>query len=140
MMSYKVMVIANGLYGCPTWNLTKPQLEKLESLHFCYLRKMLGISRREHCSHVALIAKYASIGIDTMEVMIRKRRLVYLGYVLRMQEDSLPLRMLNGRLKVGKNSAAKETDFHQSVIDVLNSFGIPQSELLSRVQDKKKWS
>jgi hypothetical protein len=48
--------------------------------------------------------------------------------------------MLNGRLKVGENSSPKETDFHQSVINVLNSFGIPQSELSSRVQDKKKWS
>jgi hypothetical protein len=101
---------------------------------------MLGISRREHCSHVALIAKYASFGIeiDTMEVVIGKRRLVYLGHVLRMQEDRLPPRMLNGRLKVGKNSSAEETDFHQSAINVLNSFG--QSELLSRVQDKKKRS
>jgi hypothetical protein len=138
MMLYKVMIIANRLYGCPTWNLTKPQLEKLESLHFCYLRKKLGISRREHCSHVALIAKYATfeIEIDTMKVMIGKQRLVYLGHVLRMQEDRLPLRMLNGRLKVGENSSAKETDFHQSVINVLNSFGIPQSELLSRRQEK----
>jgi hypothetical protein len=87
MRLYKVMVIANGLHGYLNWNLTKPQLEKLEPLHFCYLRKMLGISRREHCSHVALIAKYASFGIeiDTIEVMIGKRRLVYLGHVLRLQ-------------------------------------------------------
>jgi hypothetical protein len=116
------VVISNGLYGCATWNIKDKQIQQLDSWKFRHLKKILRYKWSDYCSYVDIIERIRGYGINigTIQMTITKRRLLYLGHVIRMNDCRLSKRMLYGGINLGKRaSGGQETSYHKCVKDDL---------------------
>ena len=64
-----------------------------------YIRVILGVSVREKQKNTDMRVR---ANIETVETMVRKKRLRWLGYVARTEAGCLPGQLLVCRLEVGK--------------------------------------
>ena len=140
---FDVIVMANGLYGCATWNLKASHLESLESWKFRHLKKILRCKWEDLFSMVDVYKRIRSYGIkiDTVEVTIRRRRLMYFGHVLRMDDSRLPKIVLQAHTSLGVSRVgALETNYRSCIKEDFKAFGIPSvdPEFLV-VQDRVEW-
>jgi hypothetical protein len=110
------------LYGCATWNIKDRQIQQLDSWKFRHMKKILRYKWSEYCSYVDIIERIKGYGINigTIQMTITKRRLLYLGHVIRMNDCRLSKRMLYGGITLGKRaSGGQETSYHKCVKDDL---------------------
>ncbi len=98
---YTTMILPILLYGSETWAPTMKDIQKLEVFHTRSLRSITGHSRLEGIPN-RNIRKEA--GQNTVEVMLRKNRLRWLGHVGRMTEQRTPREILDVRLTDGKRN------------------------------------
>ena len=85
------------LWGCESWATNLDVLKKLEVFHLRCIRKKLGISwdnvRDEKISNLQVRKKFNNI--KTVEMQIAKRRLTFLGKIIRMNNDNISARLLS---------------------------------------------
>jgi hypothetical protein len=141
---FDAVVISNGLYGCAIWNIKEKQMQQLDSWKFRHLKKILRCKWSDYSSYVDIIERIRSYGIKigTIEMTIAKRRLLYLGHVMRMDDYRLPKKMLYGGIKLGRRAnGGQETSYHKCVKDDLIKCKMTTDfealELLAL--DKRKW-
>src|SRR5580693_1798874 len=83
------LVIPIALYGCETWTLNKADRKKLQSFESKCLRKILGVTWREHVTNKEILTRSSrDAGYSLKKVLLRQRK--WLGHVLRMQGQRLP--------------------------------------------------
>ena len=99
----KAVVVETLLYGCMTWSLNKPDYDRLRRVHHSMLLRCLGWWTRKCDNHTLsyadVLAKTAS---ESIEAMVRKRRILFAGYVARMGGERLPQRVMFGELVEGE--------------------------------------
>ena len=95
----KAEVIETLLYGCMTWSPNKPDYGRLRRVHHSMLLRCLGWRRRKRddytLSYADALVKTASEGI---EAIVRKRKILFAGFVARMGEERVPQRVMFGEL------------------------------------------
>ena len=112
------VVISAGLYGCATWNIKDAQIQQLDSWKFRHLKKILRCKWSDYISYFDVIQRIRDYGIEigTIAMTITKRRLLYLGHVMRMDDCRLPKKMLYGSINLGRRaSGGQETSYHRCV-------------------------
>ena len=108
----KAEVVETLLYGCMTWSPKKPDYDRLRQVHRSMLLRCLGWRKRKRDDHTLsypdALAKTAS---DSIDAIVRKRRILLAGFVARMGEERLPQRVMFGELVGCKGySGAQEKD------------------------------
>ena len=88
MRVYLASVRSVLLYSCESWTLTDLLSSHLEISEMSFLRRILGIKVAEHVSNV-MIRDMCGVK-ECISTIIQRRRLTWLGHVLRMQEDRIP--------------------------------------------------
>ena len=82
------------LWGCESWATNLDVLKKLEVFHLRCIRRILGISwdnmRDEKISKLQVRKIFNNI--KNVEIQIAKRRLNFLGKIIRMNNDKIPAR------------------------------------------------
>ena len=72
-------------------------MKKLEVFHLRSIRRILGISwdnvRNEKSSNLQVRKRFNNI--KNVELQISKRRLTFLGKIIRMSNDKIPARLLS---------------------------------------------
>jgi hypothetical protein len=84
---YLTMVTSVLLYGCESWALTRQQL----AIHRCRLRMMLGVRRARDISTADLLVRCRAVSVETL---IARRQLRWLGHVARMADTRLAKQVL----------------------------------------------
>ena len=103
---YRAIVVNNLVYGSEAWVPTARQMRRLDVFHLQCLRRILGISRLDHVTNLAILQKAKT---DYIDVIARRYQLRWLGHVGRMrsadplpdgrwQSDRVSLRMLSAWL------------------------------------------
>ena len=85
---YEIFVITVLLYGCETWILTSPLLNKLEKFQSEIGRRILKLSK-----HHADLAPIIGLHLPSMKVRILLRKLHFLAKLLESEEDDLSSRV-----------------------------------------------
>ena len=99
----KAEVIETLLYGCMTWSPNKSDYDKLRRVHHSMLLRCLGWRKRKRDDHTLSYAyALAKTASESIEAMVRKRRIFFAGFVARMGEERLPQRAMFGELVGGK--------------------------------------
>ena len=82
------------LYGCVTWNPNKADYDRLRKVHQQMLLRRLGWWKRKREDHILSCAK-APLKTDSesVETTVRRRRILFAGFVARMEEERLPRRV-----------------------------------------------
>ena len=91
----KAEVVETLLYGCMTWSPNKPDYDRLRRVHHFMLLRCLGWRKRKRDDHTLsytdALAKTAS---ESIEAVVRKRRILFARFVARMREERLPQRLM----------------------------------------------
>ena len=87
----KAEVLETLLYGCVTWSLSKADYDRLRKAHHQMLLRCLGWRKRKREDHMlsyanALLSAYC----ESVETAVRRRRILFAGFVARMGEERLP--------------------------------------------------
>ena len=88
---FRSLVLSTALYAAETWTLRQRDQERPLSFEMSYLRRILGISRRDRIRNDNIRQK-----LDLKTTIMHSRRLTYYGHVTRMCNNRLPLKTLFG--------------------------------------------
>ena len=98
----KAEVVEMPLYGCMTWSLSESDYDRLRRVH--HLLRCLGWRKRKRDDHTLSYADaLADTASESIEAIVRKRRILFSGFVARMGEERLPQRVMFGELVGGKS-------------------------------------
>ena len=86
MKIYNTAVLPTLLYASETWCLTKNITSKLEVFQMSCLRNIAGISKRRHTTNIEV--RNICCKQPTIEDIVQKNRLRWLGHIFRMKDDS----------------------------------------------------
>ena len=109
----KAEVIETLLHGCMTGSPSKPDYDRLRRVHHSIFLRCLGWRKRKRDDHTLSYANaLAKTASESIEAIVRKRRILFAGFVARMREDRLPQRVMFGELVGGRGySGAQEKDW-----------------------------
>ena len=108
----KAEVIETLFCGCMTWSLNKPDHGRLRRVHRSMLLRCLGWRKRKRDDHTLSYAdSLAQTDSESVEAIVRKRRILFARFVARMGEERLPHGVIFGELVGGKGySGGQEKD------------------------------
>ena len=100
------------LYGCMAWSPNKPDYDRLRRVHYSMLLRCLGWRKRKRDDHtLSYTDAFAMAGSESIEAIVRKRRILFTGFVAHMGEGRLPQKVMFGELVCGKGySVGPEKD------------------------------
>ena len=134
-------VVETLFYGCMTWSPKKPGHDRLRRVHHSMLLRCLGWRKRERdnntLSYSDALAKTAS---ESIEERVRKRRILFAGFVARMREERLPQRVMFGELVGGKGySGGQEKDWRAHLKEDMSVFGMKFEGWRKAAQKAGRW-
>ena len=100
----KAEVVETLLYGCMTWSPNKPDYDRLRRVHHSMLLRCVGWRTRKRDDHTLSYADaVANTASESIEAIVRKRRILFAGFVARLEEEHLPQRggVMPKKLKSG---------------------------------------
>ena len=129
----KVLIWPVVLYGCETWTLLTPEINKLKALEMWLWRRLEGIKWEERISNSEVLAM-----VNESRCLIKtitKRKKNWIGHVLR--GDGLLRNVLEGRMLGKKRGGSPRT----KMIDELKEEGFKNwfERLKRRAEDREKW-
>jgi len=83
---YEALVLLTLLYGADTWSMSVSNTNKLEAAHHRWQRKILKISWKDMITNKTAGKRTAQ---DTLESIIRERRLRWFGHTYRMNSNRI---------------------------------------------------
>ena len=90
-------------YGCMGWTLGQEHNAKLRIEHHQLLLRTIGFSRCQHSEHVLSYSKaLKQTYCDSVETVVRQRRLLFAGAVAKKHNGRLPRRVMFGKLSGGE--------------------------------------
>ena len=99
MAVYNACVISALMYGSETWTTLTGQERRLNTFHLRSIRRILGICWQDKVTHADVFSR---AGLPTMHILLRQRRLRWLGHVRRMEDGRIPKDILYGELALGR--------------------------------------
>ena len=96
-LMYNTIPISLLLWGSKRWALTKVFIKKLEVFHLRNIRRILGIKRSEviddKIKNKQVLEK--NCDINYIACYISKRRLTFIGRIIRIKNDRVPARLIS---------------------------------------------
>ena len=146
-MIYLAIPINLVLWGVESWALTESSMRKLSVFHTRSVRSILQINMTEVQEKRIRNEKILEmINIPTMDRLVAKRQLRWLGNVSRMEENRLPTKMLTCWNDNPRPSRRPHTTIRNSmvrslqIIDPTISNNATLKEWFPTTQDKLSWA
>jgi hypothetical protein len=136
---YRGLVLTVLLYGGESWPVTVLNLQRLEVFHQRRLREILRVKWADCVSNEEVLRR---AGMPSIEVMLRKTRLSWLGHIARMADERTVKRLLFGQIDgprpVGGTLTTLRRTFKADVL-VLQG-GVPNGVAwYDAAQDRARW-
>ena len=77
------------LYNCEVWNITKSELKDLEAKNVYLMRKVVGNDVRNEDERLSGSRLLEMLGLESIEMMICKKRLQWIAHCARRGERDL---------------------------------------------------
>ena len=110
---YEAVVISSLLYGSEAWTIYKRQVKKLDAFHMRCLRKICGISWRDHVTNTEVLSRCNTTGI---EARIMRNQLGWAGHLVRMEDSRIPKAIFFGQLRDGRRKRGRPLLRYKDVI------------------------
>ena len=122
----KAEVIETMLYDCVRWSPRACHYDTLRRAHHSFLTRCIGWRKRTRIDRpIPYLETLAKTGSESIEAVLRKRRILFAGFVARMEDTRLPKRVMFGELAGGAVSAwGQEKEWMACLVDDLRVFGI----------------
>ena len=94
------------LYGCVTWSPRACDYDTLRRAHDSFLTHCVGWRKHNRTDHpISYLDTLVKTGSESIEAILRKRRILFAGFVARMEDTRLPKCVMFGELVGGVASA-----------------------------------
>ena len=137
----KAEVIQTLLYGCMTWIPKKPDYDRLRRVHHSLRLRCHGWRKRKRDDHTLSYANtLAKTASESIAAIVRKRRILFAGFVARMGEGRLPQRVIFGDFVGGKGySGGQEKDWMAHLKKDMSVFGLKFKGWREAAQKAGRW-
>ena len=137
IMVYHAVVISSLLYGSEAWTPYRRQIRQLEQFHMKSLRKLLGVTWRDRVPNIEVLRR---TGCVSLENLLLRNRLRWVGHVIRMNDDRLPKQMLYGELSTGNRAAGGQLKrYKDSTKKALKECNLNPADLERQAEDRLVW-
>ena len=122
----KAEVLETMLYGCVTWSPRASHFDALLRAHHSFLTRCIGWRKHNRIDHpISYLDTLVKMGSESIEAILRKRRILFTGFVVRMEDTRLPKCVMFGELVGGAGSAERQDkEWMGCLLDDLRPFGI----------------
>ena len=124
------------LYGAEYWRIFKTDMNKLSAFHNSCLRKICNMYWPNKITNDNL---YQKTGCTSIDVEIKKRRLKWLGHVLRMLHDLIPKVVSRWTPPGEKKRGRPKTTWRRTVEMELKELGLTWGQVQALAKDKTRW-
>ena len=92
-------VLETTLYGCVTWSPRACHYDSLHRAHHNSLTRCIGWRKNNRADHpVSYLDTLMKTGSESIEATLRRRRILFAGFVVRMEDTRLPEYVIFGEL------------------------------------------
>ena len=137
----KAEVLETMLYGCVTWSPRACHYDTLRRAHHRLLTRCIGWRKHSRTDHpISYLDTLVKTGSESIEATLRKRRILFAGFVVRMEDTRLPKCVMFGEVVGGAGSAGgQEKEWMGCLLDDLRAFGIQTDQWTVAAQDEGEW-
>ena len=134
---YKAVVITSLLYGCESWTLYRRHVKLLEQFHQRSLRSIMGIRWQDKITNIDVLDRAETISIESM---LLKAQLRWVGHIIRMPDYRLPKQLLFGELTQGKRKVGRPRKRFKDSLKLNIKWGKIEPRNLQRcAEDRSQW-
>ena len=137
----KAEVLETMLYGCVTWGPRACHYDTLRRAHHRFLTRCTGWRKKNRADHpISYLDTLIKTGSESIEATLRRRRILYAGFVTRMEDTRLPKYVMFGEL-VGDAGCVgcQEKEWMGCFLDDVRAFGINADPWKTAAQDEGEW-
>ena len=92
-------VIETILYGCVTWSPRAYHYDMLRRAHHSFLTRCIGWRKNNRSDHtISSLDTLIKTGSESTEATLRRRRILFAGFVARIEDTRLPKCVIFGEL------------------------------------------
>ena len=129
------------LYGCVTWSPRACHYDTLRRAHHSFLTRCIGWRKNNRTDHpISYLDMLMKTGGESIETIMRRRRILFAGFVARMEDTRLPKCVMFGELVGGARCVeGQEKEGMRCLLDDLRAFGINVDQWTTVAQDEGEW-
>lgn len=136
MSVYKTVFIPTLIFGCESWVLTKRLKSKIQRMEMLYLRRVLGVTRKDRLRNSFIREE---LKVDSILNKIEQGQLRWYGHLIRMNND-IPVKGVWEAKMQGKRPRGRPTKTWNDTIEkIVQDRGLTLTEAKSLARDKNKW-
>ena len=119
-------VLENMLYGCVTWSSSACNYDTLRRAHHRFLTRCIRYRKHNRADHpISYLDTLIETGGESIEATLRWRRILFAGFVARMEDTRLPKCVMLGELVGGADCVrGQEKEWMGCFLDDFRAFGI----------------
>ena len=122
----RAKVLETMLYGCVTWSPCACHYDTLRRAHHRFLTPCIGWRKNNRADHpISYLDTLIKTGSESIEVTLRRRRILFARFVARMEDTRLPKCVMFVELMGGVGCVGdQEKEWMGCFLDGLRAFGI----------------
>ena len=134
-------VLETMLYGCVTWSPRACHYDTLRRTHHRLLTRCIGWRKHNRADHpISYLDTLVKTGSESIEATLRRRRILFAGFVARMEVTRLPKCVMFGEMVGGAGcEGGQEKEWMGYFLDDLRAFGINADQWTIAAQDEGEW-
>src|SRR3984885_2110199 len=133
---YEAVVVSTLLYGAETWPMSVVNGKRLEAAHHRWLRRILHVSWRDKVKNDTI---RRITGQETMENIIRKRRLRWMGHVIRMDEARIAKQVMNWKPEGRRGRGRPRKNWPGTIKEDLKCMDMTLEEATQLAVNREEW-
>ena len=95
-------IFGTMLYGCVTWSTRACRYDTLRQARHSFLARCIGWRNNNRTDHpISYLGTLMKTGIESTEAIMRRRWILFVGFVARMEDTRLPKCVMFGELMGG---------------------------------------
>ena len=131
-------VLETILYGCVTWSPRACHYNTLRRAHHRFLTRCIGWRKHNRADNpISYLDTLLKTGSESIEATLRRRRILFAGFVARMEDTRLPKCVMFGEMVGGAGCVGgQEKEWMGCFLDDLRAFGINAEQWTTAAQDE----
>ena len=136
----RAVILEALLYGCVTWSPRACHYDTLHRAHHRFLTRCIDWRKHNRADHpISYLDTLIKTGSESIEATLRRRRILFAGFVARMGDTRLPKCLMFGELVGGAGCVGgQEKEWMECFLDDLRAFGIIADQWTTAAQDKRE--
>ena len=136
-------VLETMLYGCVTWSPRACHYDTLCRAHHRFLTRCISWRRKHNnrADHpISYLDTLMKTGSESIGATLRRRRILFAGFVARMEDTRLPKCVVFGEMVGGAGCVGgQEKEWVGCFLDDLRAFGVNADQWATAAQDEGEW-